>query len=61
VTVREQARIKPGYAWSYRVLDPGCWYTIVPDRSSEIAVVLDTPDGPRVVDASHVEVRSLLE
>ena len=61
MTVREQARIKPGYAWAYLVLDPGCWYTIVADRSSEIAVVLDTPDGPRVVDASHVEVRSLLE
>ena len=53
--------MRPGYAWSYRVLDPGCWYAIVAERSSEIAVVLDTPDGPRVVDASHVEVRSLLE
>ncbi len=61
MTVRQEARVKPGYAWSYRVLDPGSWYAIIADRSSEIAVLLDTPDGPRVVDASHVEVRSLLE
>ena len=53
--------MRPGYAWSYRVLDPGCWYAIVAERSSEVAVVLDTPDGPRVVDAGHVEVRSMFE
>jgi hypothetical protein len=61
VTVGLEARVKPGYAWSYRVLDPARWYPVVPERSSEIALVLDTADGPRVVDASHVELRNLLE
>jgi len=61
VTLRVEARVKPGYAWSYRVLDSERWYMVVQARSTEHAVVLETSDGERVVDAGHVELRSLLD
>ena len=61
MSLRLEARLKPGYAWSYRVLDPAAWYRIDQSRSNTYAVAIETPDGLRVVDASHVDVRSLLD
>lgn len=61
MTLRVEARVKPGYAWSYRVLEAGRWYTVVRERSTERVLVLLTDEGERVVDAAHFEHRSLLE
>ena len=43
------------------MLDPETWYVVDQSLSTEIAVVIESPDGRRVVDAEHVELRSLLE
>jgi len=61
VSLRLEARLKPGYAWSYRVLDPVVWYPIDQTRSNDYAIAIQTPDGLRVVDAGHVDTRSILE
>ena len=61
MTLRLEARVKPGYAWSYRVLDPATWYTVNQERSNDYAVAIETSEGLRVVDAAHMEVRTMLE
>jgi len=61
MTLRVEVRVKPGYAWSYRVLEAGRWYPVIRGRSTERVLVLVTEQGERVVDAAHFEQRSLLD
>lgn len=59
--LRTEARVKPAFAWGYRMLDPGAWYLVEPRWTTERALVLVTVEGDRVVDAGHFEIRSFLD
>ena len=59
--LRTEARVKPAFAWGYRMLDPAAWYLVEPRWTTERALVLVTVDGDRVVDAAHFESRSFLD
>ena len=59
--VWSEARLKPGFAWAYRMLDPDHWYAVDDARSTIYTVMISTHEGHRVIDISHVELRSLLE
>jgi hypothetical protein len=59
--LRMEARVKPAFAWGYRMLDPDAWYLVEPRWTTDRALVLVTVDGDRVVDAGHFEVRSFLD
>lgn len=56
-----EARLKPGFAWAYRMLDPDRWYAVDDARSTIYTVMIETEEGYRVIDINHVELRSLLE
>lgn len=59
--VRMEARVKPAFAWGYRMLDPGASYLVDPRWTTDRALVLATVDGDRVVDAGHFEVQTFLD
>ena len=59
--VRREARVKPAFAWGYRMLDPSAWYLVDPRWTTERALVLVTVEGDRVVDAGHFEVQAFLD
>jgi hypothetical protein len=59
--VRREARVKPAFAWGYRMLDPGAWYLVDPRWTTDRALVLVTVEGDRVVDAGHFEVQTFLD
>lgn len=59
--LRTEARVKPAFAWGYRMLDPDAWYLVESRWTTERALVLVTVDGDRVVDAGHFEIRSFLD
>ena len=59
--VRREARVKPAFAWGYRMLDPCAWYLVDPRWTTDRALVLVTVEGDRVVDAGHFEVQVFLD
>jgi hypothetical protein len=59
--LRTEARVRPAFAWGYRMLDPDAWYLVDPRWTTERALVLVTVDGGRVVDAGHSDTRSFLD
>ena len=59
--LRTEARVRPAFAWGYRMLDADAWYLVDPRWTTERALVLVTVDGGRVVDAGHFETRSFLD
>lgn len=59
--VRREARVKPAFAWGYRMLDPSAWYLVDPRWTTDRALVLVTVEGDRVVDAGHFEVQAFLD
>lgn len=59
--VRSEARVKPAFAWGYRMLDPAAWYLVDPRWTTDRALVLVTVEGDRVVDAGHFEVQTFLD
>ena len=59
--VRTEARVKPAFAWGYRMLDPDAWYLVDPRWTTDRALVLVTVDGDRVVDAAHFEAQTFLD
>jgi hypothetical protein len=59
--LRTEARVRPAFAWGYRMLDADAWYLVEPRWTTERALVLVTVDGGRVVDAGHFETRSFLD
>ena len=59
--LRVEAQLKAAQAWSYRMLNAEAWYLVDQERTSESAVAIVTMDGPRIVDAAHLEVRSFLD
>jgi hypothetical protein len=59
--VRSEARVKPAFAWGYRMLDPGAWYLVDPRWTTDRALVLVTVEGDRVVDAAHFETQTFLD
>ena len=59
--LRVEAQLKAGQAWSYRMLNAEAWYLVDQERTTDSAVAIVTFDGPRIVDAGHVETRSFLD
>lgn len=59
--LRTEARVRPAFAWGYRMLDADAWYLVDPRWTTERALVLVTVEGGRVVDAGHFETRSFLD
>jgi hypothetical protein len=59
--VRREARVKPAFAWGYRMLDPGTWYLVDPRWTTDRALVLVTVEGDRVVDVGHIELQTFLD
>jgi hypothetical protein len=59
--LRFEARVRPAFAWGYRMLDPAVWYLIESRWTTEHAIVIVTVDGDRVVDTGHFEVRTFLD
>ena len=59
--LRTEARVRPAFAWGYRMLDADAWYLVDPRWTTERALVLVTVDGGRVVDAGHFETRNFLD
>jgi hypothetical protein len=59
--VRREARVKPAFAWGYRMLDPDTWYLVDPRWTTDRALVLVTVEGDRVVDVGHFEVQTFLD
>ena len=59
--LRVEAQLKAAQAWSYRMLNAEAWYLVDQERTSESAIAIVTMDGPRIVDAAHLEVRSFLD
>lgn len=59
--LRSEARVKPAFAWGYRMLEPDAWYLVDPRWSTDLALVLVTVDGDRVVDAGHFDVQTFLD
>ena len=59
--VRTEARVKPAFAWGYRMLDPEAWYLVDPRWTTDRALVLVTVEGDRVVDAAHFEAQTFLD
>lgn len=59
--VRREARVKPAFAWGYRMLDPDTWYLVDPRWTTDRALVLATAEGGRVVDVGHFEVQTFLD
>ncbi len=59
--VRSEARVKPAFAWGYRMLDPAAWYLVDPRWTTDRALVLVTVEGDRVVDAGHFDVQTFLD
>ena len=59
--LRSEARVKPAFAWGYRMLEPDAWYLVDPRWSTDLALVLVTVDGDRVVDAGHFDLQTFLD
>ena len=59
--VRREARVKPAFAWGYRMVDPDTWYLVDPRWTTDRALVLVTVEGDRVVDVGHFEVQTFLD
>lgn len=59
--LRTEARVRPAFAWGYRMLDADAWYLVDPRWTTDRALVLVTVEGGRVVDAGHFETRNFLE
>lgn len=59
--LRVEAQLKAAQAWSYRMLNAEAWYLVDQERTSESAIAIVTMEGPRIVDAAHMEVRSFLD
>ncbi len=59
--LRSEARVKPAFAWGYRMLEPDAWYLVDPRWTTDLALVLVTVDGDRVVDAGHFDLQTFLD
>lgn len=59
--LRLEGRVKPAFAWAYRMLNEDVWYLIESRWTTEHAIVIVTVDGDRVVDAAHFDVRTFLD
>lgn len=59
--LRVEARLKPGFAWAYRMLGPDSWYEVNQSRSSDFGLVIRAPDGERIIGPEHMELRSILQ
>ncbi len=59
--LRVEARLKPAFAWAYRMLSMESWYEVDQARTSEYGIMIRTPDGDRIIGADHMQLRSILD
>ncbi len=59
--LRIEARVRPAFAWAYRMLDENVWYLVDSRWSTERALAIVTAEGERIVDVAHVRTRTFLD
>jgi hypothetical protein len=60
VSMRLEARVKPGFSRYYRMLDPEMWYEVRREPMADMGMWIVVGDDVRDGAASHFELRTTL-